>query len=103
MNQQFPSLVVTLVVLFVFFFLQESHWCIEQSGQLPDFDRRVVFDTSGLNRPILVRKPLTTQLFVHWVSSPLVASFNLQTPLTDSWTNQCVGSCSEPFSLCSTV
>jgi hypothetical protein len=51
MNQQFPSLVVTLVNLFISFFLQESHWCIEQSGQLPDFDRRVVFDTSGLNQP----------------------------------------------------
>ena len=51
MNQQFPSLVVTLVNLFILFFLQESHWRTEQSGQLLDFDRRVVFDTSNLNRP----------------------------------------------------
>ena len=77
MNQQFPSLVVTLVNLFILFFLQESHWRTEQ---LPDFDRRVVFDTSNLNRPSWSGDPLTTQLFVHLVSSPLVASFNLQTP-----------------------
>lgn len=62
MNQQFPSLVV------IFFFLQESHWRTEQ---LPDFDRRVVFDTSKLKSTILVGRPLTTQLFVHLVSSPL--------------------------------
>jgi hypothetical protein len=45
MNQQFPNLVVNL---FIFFFLQESHQCTEQLGQPPDFDRRVVFDTSNL-------------------------------------------------------